>query len=76
MIIDGDAGRIHLSPTEADLDSARAWIAQAEAARRLPPPSVNCRPIHGTAIPSPSAPTSSAPNRSRPRSNRAPKAWA
>ena len=34
MIIDGDAGRIHLSPTEADLDSARAWIAQAEAARQ------------------------------------------
>ena len=34
VIIDGDAGRIHLSPTEADLDSARAWIAQAEAARQ------------------------------------------
>ena len=73
VIIDGDAGRIHLSPTEADLDSARAWIAQAEAARQAAAAERQLPANTRTAM-SPSAPTSSAPNRSRPRSNRAPKA--
>ena len=50
----------------------QTWTARVPGSRRprprarLPPPSVNCRPIHGTAMLSPSAPTSSAPNRSRP----------
>ena len=32
-IVDGDAGRVWLNPSEADLASARAWIAEREAKR-------------------------------------------
>jgi phosphocarrier protein FPr len=43
VIVDGDSGRVWLDPSEADLDSAKAWIADladkraAEAAERTRP---------------------------------------
>mgnify|MGYP003365246008 CR=1 FL=1 len=33
-IVDGDAGRVWLNPSDADLTSARAWIERKEAQRR------------------------------------------
>ena len=75
MIIDGDAGRIHLSPTEADLDSARAWIAQAEAARQAAAAERQLpatRDGHAVAIGANIIRAEQVAS----RSNRAPKAWA
>ena len=73
-VLDGGAGRLHLDPGEADIGSARAWIAAQQEQRTREAALGPSPPPRATATASRSRPTSTCRTRPPSPSPRAPRA--